>query len=127
MQVSSRMSTVQVSNEDCRVFQHKTKGLTKKLISIMRGRVVDQQFMDDMQDWLKKLIHLVTTVDPELQSSVINDVSVVRCAFAKLDVFGEFGEFSNHLFNIVMSIRENEGKMCRDELKYLIKMIKFYY
>jgi hypothetical protein len=121
------MSRVKVSYEDYLLFQQTTKGITRKLISIMRGRVVDDQFMDDMEDWLKKLVRLVTTVDTELQTSLINDVSVVRCAFANLDVFGSFGEFSNHLFNIVGFIQENEGKMCRDELRYLIKMIKYYY
>lgn len=127
MQISIKMSLVQVSYEDFSRFQLTTKGIMRKLISIMRGRVVDDQFIDDMQDWLKKLVRLVTTVDSELQSSVINDVSGVRCAFAKLDVFGSFGEFSNHLFNIVGFIQENEMKMCRDELRYLIKMIKYYY
>ena len=121
------MSLVQVSYEDFSRFQLTTKGIMRKLISIMRGRVVDHQFIDDMKEWLKKLVRLVTTVDPELQSSVINDVSGVRCAFANLDVFGNFGEFSSHLFNIVMFIRENEMKMCREELRYLIKMIQYYY
>ena len=128
MRISIKMSLVQVSYEDFSRFQLTTKGIMRKLISIMRGRVVDHQFIDDMKEWLEKLVRLlVTTVDPELQSSVINDVSGVRCAFANLDVFGNFGEFSSHLFNIVMFIRENEMKMCRDELRYLIKMIKYYY
>jgi hypothetical protein len=121
------MSLVQVSYEDFSRFQVTTKGIMRKLISIMRGRVVDDQFIDDMKEWLKKLVRLVTTVDPELKSSVINDVSGVRCAFANLDVFGSFGEFSTHLFNIVGFIQENEGKMCREELRYLIKIIQFYY
>jgi hypothetical protein len=122
-----KMSLVQVSYEDFSRFQLTTKGIMRKLVSIMRGRVVDHQFIDDMKEWLEKLVRLVTTVDPELQSSVINDVSGVRCAFANLDVFGNFGEFSSHLFNIVMFIRENEMKMCREELRYIIKMIQYYY
>ncbi len=127
MRIFIKMSLVQVSYEDFSRFQLTTKGIMRKLVSIMRGRVVDHQFIDDMKEWLEKLVRLVTTVDPELQSSVINDVSGVRCAFANLDVFGNFGEFSSHLFNIVMFIRENEMKMCREELRYIIKMIQYYY
>lgn len=121
------MSRVSIGYEDFSRFQQTTKGVTRKLISITRGRAVDNQFIDDMMAWLKKLVYLVTTVDPELKSSVINDVSVVRCAFAKLDVFGKFGEFSSHLFNIVLFIQENDVKLCQEELRYMIHMIEVAY
>lgn len=121
------MSRVAISYEDCHHFQLTTKGLTKKLINIMRGRDMDEQFIDDMRIWLNNLTHLVTIVDRELQSSVINDVSLIRCIFAKLAIFGDFGEFSSHLLNIVMLIKENDIKECRKELRYLINVLEFYY
>ena len=121
------MSRIAIGYEDFARFQQTTKGVTRKLISIMRGRVVDRQFIDDMMEWLKTLIYLVTTTNPELKSSVINDVSVVRCAFSKLDIFGKFGEFSSHLFNIVLFIQENDVNLCCEELRYMINMIEFSY
>jgi hypothetical protein len=120
------MSRIEISYYDYIPFQQATKGLTRKLISIMRGRDVDVQFIEDMLAWMDKLTYLVNITDIELKSSLVNDVSVVRCVFAKLDVFGSFGEFSNHLFNIVMFIRDNEVKKCRSELRYLINMVKLY-
>jgi hypothetical protein len=121
------MSHVAIGYEDFSRFQQTTKGITKKLISIMRGRDVDEKFIDDMLEWLNKLKYLITTVDHELQNSMINDVSVVRCVFAKLAVFGEMGEFSSHLFNIISLIQENNVKKTRISVRYLISMIEMLY
>ncbi len=119
------MSRVEVSYDDFHRFQMTTKRITKKLISIMRLMCdVDQKFIDDMIMWINQLNFLVTIVNPELQSSVINNVCVVRCAFANLAIFGNCGVFSSHLYNVVAFIEENEVEMCRDELRYLIATIE---